>query len=166
MRSRPPTSVIISATSTVPRSRWTRLRRRPASSPIRDPQTAVGADQNQGAVAGADGAGQPGDLGRGQKPHLLPLDLGQRYPLAWRLRDHAGVNSGRQHLAQEVVGLADGGWRQLGRGKIGHHSASQSRNSTRPSAGSVQVPRSLLFSTSVKKRWAAQDAWAHPVPAP
>ena len=38
---------------------------------------------------------------------------------------------------------------------VDHHSASHSSNSTRPSAGSVQVPRSLLFSTSVRKRWAS-----------
>jgi hypothetical protein len=41
---------------------------------------------------------------------------------------------------------------------VDHHSASHSRNSTRPSAGSVQVPRSLLFSTSVRKRWAVRLA--------
>ena len=48
-----------------------------------DAQAIVGADQDEGAVAQADGVGQAGDLDRGQKPHLLSLNLGQRHPLAW-----------------------------------------------------------------------------------
>jgi hypothetical protein len=67
-----------------------------------DPQ-AVGADQ--GAVAREDRIGQGGDLGRGQEPHLLPLDLGQRHPPTRRLRQHAGIHGRAHDLAQELVGL-------------------------------------------------------------
>jgi Single-strand binding protein family len=42
----------------------------------------------------------PGDLSRGQEPHPLTLDLGQRHPPTRRLRQHAGIH-GRAH------GLAD-----------------------------------------------------------
>ena len=40
-------------------------------------QPAVGGHQDQRPVAGVDYAGQPCDLGRGQKAHLLALDLRQ-----------------------------------------------------------------------------------------
>ncbi len=41
-------------------------------------QAAVGAQQRQGAIAGADGVGQPGDLGRVQEAHLSRSILGSR----------------------------------------------------------------------------------------
>jgi hypothetical protein len=38
---------------------------------------------------------------------------------------------------------------------VAHHSPSQSRNSTRPRLGSVQVPRALAVSVSFRNRWAS-----------
>jgi hypothetical protein len=44
-------------------------------------QAAVGAEQHQGSVAGADGVGQAGDLGRVEEAHLLALDRWLDYEL-------------------------------------------------------------------------------------
>jgi hypothetical protein len=88
-----------------------------------DPQAAVGAHQDQGAVAGPDGVGQGGDLGRGQEPHLLPLVLGQRHPPTRRLGQHPSVDRRAHDLAEKLIGLLHRGRRQPSRGQLGHPSA-------------------------------------------
>jgi hypothetical protein len=46
-----------------------------------------------------------GDLGRIEVAHLLVLDLGQRHPPAWRLRQHPAVEGGRHRLGEQLVRL-------------------------------------------------------------
>jgi hypothetical protein len=47
----------------------------PQPGQLPDPQAAVRADQDQGAVARDDRVGQGGDLGRGQEPHTLRVEI-------------------------------------------------------------------------------------------
>jgi hypothetical protein len=65
----------------------------------------VGRDEDECPIGQTDRVGQTSDLGRGQKAHLLTLDLRQRHPPARRLGDHAGVDRRSHDLAEELVGL-------------------------------------------------------------
>jgi hypothetical protein len=47
---------------------------------LADAQAPEGPEQNQRPVVEPDRVGQLPDLGGGEEPHLLPLDLGQRHP--------------------------------------------------------------------------------------
>jgi hypothetical protein len=66
-----------------------------------------------------DDVGQVDDLGWGEKAHLLPLDFGQWHVAAGRLRQVAGVHRRRQDLAEQLVGLDDGGGRKPLSGQFG-----------------------------------------------
>jgi hypothetical protein len=85
-----------------------------------DAQPAVGRDQDQRPVALVDHLGQPRDLGRREEPHFLPLHLRQRQAPAGRLGDHAGVDRGAHHLAEELVRLLDRRRRQAAAAQLGH----------------------------------------------
>jgi hypothetical protein len=83
-------------------------------------QAAVGAQQHQGSVVGANGVGQAGDLGRVQEAHLLALDLGQPDRPAGRTGDHVGVDGCRKGAPEQLVGLDDSGGREPSGGQLGH----------------------------------------------
>jgi hypothetical protein len=74
---------------------------------LTEPQPAVAGDQDQRPVAGVDGVGEPGDLDRGEEPHLLTLDARQLDAPARRLRQQPGVDGAPYHLAERLVRLVN-----------------------------------------------------------
>jgi hypothetical protein len=110
-----------------------------------DAQATVGGDQDQGAVAGHDQVGQPGDLSRGQEPHLLPLDLGQRHPPTRRLRQHPGIHRRTHDLASFFTVIV---WR----GQAEHAAESLSKGSRIVVVGRLQ-----------QRSWTAEDGSARSV---
>ena len=119
----------------------------PQPGQLADAQPAVGADQDQGPVAGLDRLGQGGDLGRGQEPHLLPLDPEVRYTESGiaRARFRVAVSARREQEASFFTVIV---WRD----QAEHAAESLSKGSRIVVVGRLQ-----------QRSWTAEDGSARSV---
>ena len=117
-----------------------------------------------------DRVGQPGDLGRGQEPHLLPLDLGQRHPPTRRLREHPGIDRRAHDLAEELIGLLHRRRRQRSGAQLGHpgaHVALADRGQRSiPEPGQGKPPQERLVSLHGRRPQVGRRRPPLPQPVP
>jgi hypothetical protein len=74
-----------------------------------------------------DGGGELLDLGGGQEVHLAAGDPWQPYALGGVAGQPVGLDRGREHLGEHLVGVADARRRQVGLDQGGQPRADQQR---------------------------------------
>ncbi len=80
----------------------------PQSEQLSGAQGGVRGHQHGSPIPVVDGLGQHGDFLRGEKAHLLSLELRKRHTLAWGGGDEAGVDGRAHDLGEDLGGFHDG----------------------------------------------------------